>query len=83
MSRRLRMNVRGLPVDVVYNDRGGGDVVWYLASINWRLLANDRPLALTRREILAIDARCLADLQKRRQDWRHQLSTRREATHGG
>lgn len=78
MSRRLRVQVRGLPVDVVYSERGQ-DVVWYLASINWRLLTGDRPLGLTEPEIRAIDTRCVADRNKRRRAWNRQLTARREA----
>lgn len=78
MSRRLSVEVRGLPVDVVYTERGQ-DVVWYLASINWRLIECDRPLALTRGEIIAIDAACLSDRAERRRAWNRQLTARREA----
>jgi hypothetical protein len=80
MSRRLSVTVRGLPVEVVYTERGQ-DVVWYLASVNWRLIACDRPLALTDREIRAIDAACMSDLIERRRAWQRQLSARREVRH--
>lgn len=80
MSRRLSVTVRGLPVDLVYTERGQ-DVVWYLASVNWRMLACDRPLALTEREVRAIDAACVSDLLERRRAWNRQLSDRRELTH--
>jgi hypothetical protein len=78
VSRRITVSVRGLPCDVVYRERGGWGIGWYFASINWRMADCERLSALTRGEILAIDAACLADLVERRQDWNRRLQRRRE-----
>lgn len=74
MSRRITVRVRGLPCDVVYADRGGYDVGWYFASVNWRMIVD---YDLTRGEILAVDAACLADLRERRADWCRRLRNRK------
>lgn len=78
--RRITVKVRGLPCDVVYRERGLWEVVWYLASIHWRLIENREVVGLTRGEILAIDAACLADLRERRADW---CRRKREMRHAG
>jgi hypothetical protein len=80
MSRRITVSVRGLPVEVVYTDRGCYEPAWYFASVNWRMIDYDRMADLTRREILAIDAACLADLRKRRGEWNRR---KREMRHAG
>jgi len=80
VSRRITVRVRGLPVDVVYADRGGWDIGWYFASVNWRMIDYGRMADLTRREILAIDAACLADLRERRGEWNRR---KREMRHAG
>ena len=80
MSRRITVRVRGLPVDVVYVDRGAGDVGWYFASVNGQMIDYGRMSDLTRAEILAIDAACLADLRERRGEWNRR---KREMHHAG
>jgi hypothetical protein len=80
VSRRLGVTVRGLPVEVVYTERGH-DVAWYFASINWRMIEYRKLAQLTEREIRAIDAACVSDLLERRRDWQRQLSARREVRH--
>ena len=79
MSRRITVRVRGLPVNVVYVDRGGCDVGWYFASVNWRMIDYGRMSDLTRAEIRAIDAACLADLRERRRDWNQRKREMRHA----
>ena len=80
MTRRLSVEVRGLPVEVVYAERGQ-DVAWYFASINWRMVDYGRLAKLTEREIRAIDAACVSDCMERRRAWNRRLSARREMQH--
>ena len=81
MSRRITVRVRGLPVDVVYADRGGGELSWWFATVNWRMLDYDRISDLTRAEILAIDAACIADLRERRVEWTRRLRSFDKSRH--
>lgn len=84
MSRRISVTVRGLPVDVVYTERGPSyDFAWYFADINWRMI-DDRVGDLCRlsdREIRNIEVAIAIDLCKRRCDWHRRLAARREAAH--
>jgi hypothetical protein len=77
VSRRITVSVRGLPVEVVYTDRGCYEPAWYFATVNWRMIDYGQFRELTRGEVRAIDAACLADLVERRQDWNRRKELRR------